>query len=613
MPPKKKPKKEPKKEPKKNHPLLIPEISVHVSRFVTLKDAITCTQVCRGWSDPFTSAVWYIIDFDHQKRFANLDPAIVNKHGHRVRVVKGIKQDSHLKALHSENVCALRSMTMVIQRSPWFQAYSLDLLRQNITGLTHLDIVVQANGSDPSTFSFPLESFFPCAGSQTLKLTELKIEHFTLSRDGLSSLLRTCPALKTLDLTRISIYSDLCSEPYHHIGLTTLRTSLQQIFQSDPSKPNAPSSLLVHFPRLRTLRIHRAPSSIPSPPSPPSPQAMKAEIARCCPQLNRVAIGGTDATTTIMLLTQIFWSLTNITISREVVSLETVMGILVHQETLTSLTVFAPYSGYLEQDEVPTLKDYVSTPAWAIQLIPQTCSGLSTIMLSTVEMDMDDIEKIKWSCINLERLYIRIRGLDTKEKIDKAITMWVVTRKLKKEGRLGDLSPRQQSLQIKWASSAIVTRVAQHLVRFEKLRTGDQTKDVEDRDDMSDETKNLRTYSVMLEQILRHDLSSHYNDVVRVLNKRQQEVTDVMDELVTLSHKTTLLQLPVAPLTPHQQKRIEDEGIQENQGWPHQYSDTAEPADHFDRPVLSPSLEPYTNFGTTEVIPPEAKRIITHY
>jgi hypothetical protein len=43
-------------------------------------------------------------------------------------------------------------------------------------------------------------------------------------------------------------------------------------------------------------------------------------------------------------------------------------------------------------------------------------------------MNMDDIEKAKWGCKHLEVLYIRIKDLDTEEKIDRAIRLW-------KEGR----------------------------------------------------------------------------------------------------------------------------------------------------------------------------------
>ncbi|KAG0006402.1 hypothetical protein BGZ65_008447 [Modicella reniformis] len=103
-------------------------------------------------------------------------------------------------------------------------------------------------------------------------------------------------------------------------------------------------------------------------------------------------------------------------------------------------------------------------------------------------------------------------------------------------------------------------------------------------DDKSDEARKLRTCNCeTLNQVLRPDMRPHYDDVVKFLSKRQQEVTDVIDELAILAHKSTLLLLvncttmstkspipaasisetsfliPVCPLPPEQQNRIEAE------------------------------------------------------
>ncbi|KAF9114072.1 hypothetical protein BGX27_000203 [Mortierella sp. AM989] len=46
------------------------------------------------------------------------------------------------------------------------------------------------------------------------------------------------------------------------------------------------------------------------------------------------------------------------------------------------------------------------------------------------EMDMDEVEPANWGCSTLESLYIKIRGLDTAEKINRAIQLWIEWRKV---------------------------------------------------------------------------------------------------------------------------------------------------------------------------------------
>lgn len=459
--------------PFSHRPILSTELWIHTSRYVALEDAIVCSRVCKTWNDLFTSVVWHTIDFRVQPRRVELDPAAVKKHGHRVRIIKGIWRIQDLRVLHDSSVRKLQSLSIVLEGSPANQAYSFDLLRQNSGSLTDLEVSVSMDDMWSTKVFFPIDAIsIPAERYPTLKLTHLKIGSLAFTRSGFASFLRMCPTLKILDILETTLYSDAsCSEPYQHLGLIQLHASPQQVFQPDPDSPNTPS-LLVHFPKLRKFRIWN-----PSDSFPPSPQTIGEEVARYCPELKEVLIEASASITTT-LLTQTFMALTHIMVDHDVISTDVIMGILAHRGTLDCVGTFAPLRGYYEQSEVPRLEGSAwSAPGWVMQLVPQECSRLTTIRFPLFEMDMDDVEKVTWSCSNLEELFVRIKGLDIKDRIDRAIELWVRARR--KSGREEDLNEGfdldQRMYQGDKATTqangnTIEERVARHLVRFERLQ-----------------------------------------------------------------------------------------------------------------------------------------------
>ncbi|KAF9081398.1 hypothetical protein BGX23_000924, partial [Mortierella sp. AD031] len=81
------------------NPLQIPEIRTRVSRFVSLKDAISCVRVSKAWSKDFASPIWCAVDFDIHDTFEVLNSDIVTKHGHHIRTIKNLKTQSELNAV----------------------------------------------------------------------------------------------------------------------------------------------------------------------------------------------------------------------------------------------------------------------------------------------------------------------------------------------------------------------------------------------------------------------------------------------------------------------------------------------------------------------------------
>jgi len=461
--------------PTHDHPLLLPEILVRISSFVAPRDAISCAQVCTDWGDVFTSIVWQTIDFKAQQRFVSLTPAAIRKHGHRILTVKNIEHDLHVEALHHPSICKIRHLAVTMPSTARFQAYCHDLLRRNATSIVDLDIGALPPNGGGTVVPFPLDAFsMPIGGPATSKITFLKIQNLPMTRDGFSSLLRLCPALVTLNIRGTPTYVSNCLEPFQHAGLKELIAPLEQIFRPDYSAAYT-QSLLAHFPQLVTLRTWSSSAS-----SGLLFDHMKEQVARHCPLLTRLCTEAPAGITTT-LLTQTFHSLTCITVSESNISETVVMAILSHQATLDRLYIYLPYGGYYEQDEVPVLQGNIPIPGWAIQLIPQTCHQLTTLQFPLFEMDMDGISKSKWSCKNLESLFIRIRGLDTKESIDEALQLWtegVAKRESMKklDATSGGLDFAKMCLQDPGVlgqalQDPLEERVARHLLQFEKLHT----------------------------------------------------------------------------------------------------------------------------------------------
>lgn len=357
---------------------------------------------------------------------------------------------------------------MILEYSTGFQAFSVDFIRQNASSLTELDIQMLAEDMMwSSKIFFPIDAISTrCAGGHaTLNLTQLKISGLAFTRAEFAFFLQMCPALKNLEVFETVLYSDSsCSEPFRHPGLVQLRSNLSQVLQPDPDLPSE-TSLLAHFPNLQKFMIWNPTDLLP--PS-MSSQTIQEEFARYCPLLKQVHIVA-SATLTATLLTQSLTALSFIAVDYEIISSDVLIGILNHRETLEWVGTLVPARGYYDQDEVPKLETSVSPIlGWVIQLVPQQCSRLKTFRLPCIEMDMDDIEKKTWSCSHLEELFIRIRGLDTKDMIKRAMELWINARRRKsgKDSHEGNHQREELAL----VGYSLEERVSRHLLRFDKLQ-----------------------------------------------------------------------------------------------------------------------------------------------
>jgi len=456
-------------------PLELPEILVRISRFVTANDAVVCAQVSKAWSEHFTTAVWHTIDFDVHKNLLKINTAALAKYSPHIRVVKNIKERSHILVLIVSNASKLRRLSVTMSATQEFYANFSDLLRQVNTSIEDIDIL-QSPGDNAAPF-FAVDSIFSMTGTGTTsKLSSLKIQGLTITRDAFSSLLKACPALTCLNirdtnLSSLPIYDKAGTRCHQHTGLTRLRAPIEQVFKTDQQSSDAPS-LFVHFPNLTTWITRKwttgGSGDVPY-------KVIRTEIAKHCPSLKKLWTK-TPAPMTTGMLSEVFDDLTTVCILTEQFSIEMVMAILNHQESLNAVYTFKSHDNLYDSGEVPEVKNIqLETNGWIIQSIPRRCPELTKLKFPLYEMSMDDIEKAKWKCRDLEELFIRIRGLNTKEKIDRAIQLWKDGRIIIKKIQVnGEQALASTSLQLNSVLSpgdgSIEARVARHLLKFKKLR-----------------------------------------------------------------------------------------------------------------------------------------------
>ncbi|KAG0220516.1 hypothetical protein BGX31_010924, partial [Mortierella sp. GBA43] len=186
-------------------------------------------------------------------------------------------------------------------------------------------------------------------------------------------------------------------------------------------------------------------------------EEFRGQVAKYCPSIKYLT-ACTRPPMTITMLTHVFSNLTKISVNNRYLSTEVAMAILHHQETLTYVATYIHNrDDFLNSEKVPDVaRSRTEATGWVIQSILQFCTQLSSFQLPFYEMSMDDINKARWNCHNLERLYIRIQGLNTKEKINRAIQLWT-------DARISNVS-------IPKSDGSIEAHVARHLVQFKKLR-----------------------------------------------------------------------------------------------------------------------------------------------
>ena len=449
------------------HPLQLPEIRERLSRFIPFKDALACVLVSKAWCLAFTHLLWHTIDFDIHSNFQNLDPDIVAKHGGSIRAVRNIATSQHLEAVDYPSILNLHSLEASVEHGSRSQAYLADVLCRNAVSLQELKFHVHYQASSSSVTSpsyisldafsrlhdnvkIQAESYNSC--SRTSDLTILDLKRVAMSRRAFSSLLQACPNLLVLKLHGAVLFGHVESSDsyFKHKQYLTIVAPLTQVLKLDPETPKAPP-LLIHFPNIRIWRVSNPPHTrIPLTLAATDRilPTVREAVATHCPQLTSLYLDCEGPMGT-RILTSGFEDLTEIRIHHTDMSSEMITAILAHQRTLRIIATFIPEANIFHSNEplpfnnssqqLPQQQqDQQPNTDWMWMIIPRCCTTLLKIEWPMYEMDMDEAEKTPWVCKWLGVLRIRIRGLDTKAKIERAIQLWLEARSHKRKRKWTD-------------------------------------------------------------------------------------------------------------------------------------------------------------------------------
>ncbi|KAF9909389.1 hypothetical protein BX616_011199 [Lobosporangium transversale] len=396
------------------------DIRILVAKALSINSMVACSQVSKAWNSDFTQYVWYGVDLELQPRFKDLDPRIIAKHGHHIKVVKNIKKRSELDLFMDPSIKNLDNLTVRLKNKDGFCRQVIELIRQNLCSLTKLSITGEKPNKQRTPFDLADALTPKSTANEPSKIVEMTIEHLSMSRASFSTVLSLCPALKELDLQDCSILGDGDGKAFfQHMELSWLLSTSAQVFKPDPELSTEP--LLVHFPKLLSWDIWN-PSS---PHTIENAELIKSTITKYCPDVRRYFLNDISSASTQTLLTKAIEKPTLLCVEIVAITPSVIMGIIQHKATLEELRTYDPRAGDWDYcvDDVFQIED--KTPdKWMIHLILSKCSAVKCIKLPSHEMDLDHVQHFPWACKDIKDVRVRVKGLDTKELILATIKKW---------------------------------------------------------------------------------------------------------------------------------------------------------------------------------------------
>ncbi|KAG9062080.1 hypothetical protein KI688_006804 [Linnemannia hyalina] len=470
--------------PRPRSPLDIPELRDRISRFVTPKDAIACARVSKAWAQDYLPLIWYSIDcnkFSQSNTGSGFD-IVVAKHARHIRVANNVNYTSQMAILVKGGIMQLRELSITMTSSAFHYATALDFVARNSATLEKLKL------KPVTTYAAKYESPLYCAtGSR-------RVGTVADARGAVD------------DSSRMpeSIAPEPIWHGYHRSGVSqfptrgTLLPYLRIItaLRPDPTDSQVQPSpgLLMHFPNLKTWSTSGSESELrfvlPS-------GLLKAEVKQHCPLLSDVLLRDSPESMWVTLFTDVFSNLKEISFDYKSMSVQVLTTILLHQDTVESIQANPGKEFDFERDvfHPGPVTDHFQTSGRQVQLLPRSCTRLTELNLHPHVMDIDIVGNKAWNCKDLRTLRTRIKGLDTKERIMRAIDLWragwrkrvlarrrqsndgmedpirFITRTLAeiKAMQAGTFLPSAGGVVLLDIDHSIEARVARHLLQFEKL------------------------------------------------------------------------------------------------------------------------------------------------
>ncbi|KAF9930121.1 hypothetical protein FBU30_000871 [Linnemannia zychae] len=492
-------------------PLDLPELRHRISQFVAIKDALSCALVCKAWSADFIFVIWRTVHLMEQPKFALLSTDIISKYGHHIRVVIGMDRDKQIYLLNNPAVNGLVELRIQF-------ASILDVLIENYAGICEM---IQRNtlalrncidffnnllsklSNDLPPWKTLNSVFFPALDKPQLKisvLTELILVGVCLTHQDFTKILEVCPVLNELILDNVQM--DRFATRFKHTNLKRLGGSIERIF------PQQTPSLLSYFPNLDFVDVWTD-----SPLTPIPTDQIKADMAEYCPKLTEYGLRDND-NFIIHFCTHIIKNPTHVRFDFDFISAKVINAILLHRDSLKAFYIYALNQPKIwpvtTDDDLGAIQGYNHL----LQQIPSSCPRLEKLDLPYcgMEMLMDDIEEGEWVCRDLTTLRIRIKELDTEEKIAKAIELWrSVSRERWRKQAVGYKDAKERRKE-KEHSEKDDTHDKDVNVKNQKNKMEGKS-EMEEKDKESEETKSIEArvarHLFKFEKLQRVSLGSH--------------------------------------------------------------------------------------------------------
>ncbi|KAF9930122.1 hypothetical protein FBU30_000872 [Linnemannia zychae] len=454
-------------------PFDIPELRYRISLFIPVNDALSCILVCKAWAADFLAVIWHSIDLKDQPEFTNLSSDIIAKHGCYIRTIDYLTEIDEISLLNNPAVSNLKELAILVRNPISQQGQVYEITQRNRRTLQYLSVQFDCKKplhdflSRYPLFASASVSMSNSSQGTTSILTSLSILGYDMTHEKLVNILQACPKLKWLSLLKLFCEGETLL-PFKHTNLEKLRGSLNCLFHYEGP------SLIAYFPNLKMLETWGEISPIPI-----SVDKIKADIVAYCPILTECGFRDINVIA-IQSRQQICRNLTVIRFDSDIMSYAVLVVIQQHKDTLRKLIVYFDEEGFnFRKNKVPELSNKFGYYDSLLQYVPQICPRLEKLNLYSYEMDISDIERAKWNCKDLKKLRIRVKGLDTKEKIIKTIELWRTGcrerwRQQSMESNENDeIKKRKENDKFKEQDvldTSIETRVARHLLKFEKLQ-----------------------------------------------------------------------------------------------------------------------------------------------
>ncbi|KAF9917444.1 hypothetical protein BX616_000980 [Lobosporangium transversale] len=431
----------------RQNPFDVHEIRKVLIKALDANTAVACSQLSTAWAVDIAAHLWHTVDLKEHPKMSELDLDYVSRNGRHVRIAKNILKRSQLDIFMDPSVQYLECLTMRIKPKKGYQHQAVELIHRNVQTLKTLelwgtddqddptDFNIETLVSEPSTTASPSpaqEGGQPSDSSSTslsisspstvtqLLITRLTIKNFTMRRGLFEGLLKGCPHLKDIEVRRLIFKDQDTSElQFRHESVSRLASAIEQVFNVGSERAKVP--FLAYFPNLEYWDTWSSKYTLDSPTS----EEIKTAVQEYCPKVREYLLSDSSNTILEPLLSQTAVEPSLVCFRYKIITPSIILGCVLHKATLTTIRTCDSNTGdwAYKEDAILGQPDPFED-AWMVHLVMSNCSKLTHVILPEHEMEMQMIEHFPWTCMDLQELRIRVKGLNTKAWILKAIKKW---------------------------------------------------------------------------------------------------------------------------------------------------------------------------------------------